>query len=145
MRATILALSDVAFGSIASFWPLQATSGLPPNSGHHQIDPVCPVRAKSLIRQTQSIRTLPRLRLQPEDEQSGSIVVLQSRQSAFGSWHSSLERNCLRRELRCCYLPRLSNMFRSMLSCRRPFLCFRQGCPAIEHCSLSWCDLIASQ
>ena len=86
-----------------------------------------------------------RLRLHPEDGQSGSIVVLQSRQSAFGSWHSSLERNCLRRELRCCYLPRLSNMFRSRLSCRRPFLCFHQGYPAIGHCSHIWCDLIASQ
>ena len=53
------------------------------------------------------------LRLQPMDEQSASAVLRQSRQSASGPSHSSLERNCLRRELRCCYLPRLSNMSRS--------------------------------
>ena len=51
--------SDVAFGSIASFWHSASHFRSTPNSGHHQIDPVCPVRAKSLIRQTQSIRTLP--------------------------------------------------------------------------------------
>ena len=53
------------------------------------------------------------LRRHPMDEQSVSVVLRQSRQSASGLSHSSLERNYLRRELRCCYLPRLSNMSRS--------------------------------
>ena len=55
------------------------------------------------------------LGLLPEDERSASVDLPQSRQSASGPCHSSLERNCLRRELRCCYLPRLSNMSRSKL------------------------------
>jgi len=68
-----------------------------------------------------------RLCLQPEDGPSESAGLPLSRQSASDRCHSSLERNCLRRGLRCCYLPRLSNTFRSRLLCRRPFLCFPQG------------------
>lgn len=75
-----------------------------------------------------------RLRLRPEDEQSASAFLPRSRQSASGPYHSSLEMNCLRRELPCCYLPRWSNMSRSKLSCRRPFLGFRQEYPAIGRC-----------
>src|ERR1700761_4022067 len=90
------------------------------------------------------VSKLHRLRRHPGGGQSGSIVVPQSRQSVFGWWYSSLERNCLRRELRCCYLPRLSNMIQSKLSCHRPFLYFRQGYLATGHCSHNSCDLIAS-
>src|SRR5215469_8646085 len=85
-----------------------------------------------------------RLHLQPEDERSASVDLPLSQQSVSDPSHSNLERNCLRRELRCCCLPHLSNTSRSRLSYRPPFLCFPQGCPATGHYSRIWRDLNAS-
>src|SRR5215471_10868828 len=59
-----------------------------------------------------------RLHLQRLDERSASIGLPLQRQSPSDPCHCSLERNCLRCELRCCYQSRLSNMFRSRLLCQ---------------------------
>ena len=85
-----------------------------PNNGLRRGRERCPFRVGGLAGSLNSLASKSRQqRHQPMDEQSVSVVLRQSRQNASGLSHSSLERNCQRRELRCCYLPRLSNMSRS--------------------------------